>query len=101
MCCCGREEGARNDALKQVLLDDYHKRLRILEEFLEEQKKLGVIRDDVDIQQLALAISALFNGLIIGKIFGIYQELIEQTLMGAFNIMYSSPLQGCHKMRKK
>ena len=56
MCCCEYEEGARNVGLKRVLLDDYHKRLRILEEFLEESKKLGPIRDDVDIQQLALTI---------------------------------------------
>jgi hypothetical protein len=53
---------------------------------------VGLIRDDVDIQQ-RLAISAVFNGLMIGKILGIDQKLIEQTWMGAPNIMYSSPLQ--------
>jgi hypothetical protein len=39
------------------------------------------------------AISALFNGLMIGKFLGIDQELIEQMWIGAFNIIYSFPLQ--------
>jgi len=85
-------EGSRNDSLKSLLLEDYNKRLQILGDFLEKQQKIGLIRDDVDIEQLSLTIGALFNGLIIGKILGIDEDFIAQTWMSALNIMYSSPL---------
>lgn len=80
-------EGARNEALRAILLEDYEKRLRIFGEFLEEQKRKGLIRDDVDTGLLTLSISALFNGLMIGKILGIDRDEIERTWMGALNIM--------------
>jgi hypothetical protein len=54
---------------------------------LEEQKRKGLIRDDVDTGLLTLSISALFNGLMIGKILGIDRDEIERTWMGALNIM--------------
>jgi len=86
-------EGARNEALRTILLKDYEKRLRILGEFLEEQKRKGLIRDDVDLGLLALTLSALFNGLMISKILGIDRDEIERTWMGALNIIYASPVQ--------
>ncbi len=86
-------EGSRNEPLRRILLEDYHKRLQILEDFLATQQERRRIRDDVDIAQLSLAISALFNGLMISKILGIDEGYIEQTWMGALDIMYSSPLK--------
>ncbi len=86
-------EGSRNEALRDILLEDYHKRLQILNDFLTTQRAEGRIRSDINIEQLSLTISALFNGLMISKILGIDQAHIEQTWMGALHTMYSSPLK--------
>lgn len=86
-------EGARHETLQALLLEDYYKRLQILQEFLEEQKARGLIRDDIDIQSLSLGISAMFNGLMISLNLGISKEHIEKAWMGTLNILYSSPVQ--------
>ena len=86
-------EAVRNETLKRILLDDYHKRLDILEGFLEEQITLGLVRNDINVRQLALALSSLFNGLMIARIVGLERELISETWMSTLKIMYSSPLR--------
>jgi AcrR family transcriptional regulator len=84
-------EASRNADLKAVLKEDYEKERGIVTDFLQEQRKKGLIRDDIDIRSLSLIFVALFTGFLSHLVIGIpkmdvrraWVELIKVMLAGA------------------
>lgn len=59
-----------NDSLRAILLEDRNGDLAVIEQFINEQKKKGLIHSSIDSQVLAVACDALINGLMFDVMIG-------------------------------
>lgn len=59
-----------NDSLRAILLEDRNGDLSVIEQFINEQKKKGLIHSSIDSQVLAVACDALINGLMFDVMIG-------------------------------
>jgi AcrR family transcriptional regulator len=72
-------ESSRNQKLQDML---YHQRLKVLDvvtEYLSLQIKKGFLNSDMDIDAVALALVALYDGLTVDKIIGIDESQNEKA----------------------
>jgi AcrR family transcriptional regulator len=72
-------ESSRNQKLQDML---YHQRLKVLDvvtEYLSLQIKKGFLNSDMDIDAVALALVALYDGLTVDKIIGINESQNEKA----------------------
>jgi AcrR family transcriptional regulator len=59
-----------NDSLRAILLEDRNGDLAVIEQFINEQKKKGLIHSSIDSRILAVACDALINGLMFDVMIG-------------------------------
>jgi AcrR family transcriptional regulator len=55
---------ARDESVRAILKEDRMADLRVIQQFIEEQKKKGLIHPSIDVNTLAGACDALINGLL-------------------------------------
>ena len=61
---------ARNESVRTILKEDRVAELRVIQQFIEEQKKKGLIHPSIDANTLAGACDALINGLLFNVMVG-------------------------------
>ncbi len=58
----------RSPKLKKILSENQRKVYQVVREFLKTQIERGFLRDDINIEDIALGLIALYNGLAVNKL---------------------------------
>lgn len=80
-------EASRHAALRELLKTDHERDLQTITVFLQNQRERRLIRDDVDIDALAIGLIALYNGLRVGLIIGMKKSDIKKAWMESIRAM--------------
>ncbi|MBI4258380.1 MAG: TetR/AcrR family transcriptional regulator [Thaumarchaeota archaeon] len=72
-------ESSRNPTLKKMVKQNYDKTLNTVRAFLEEQKRKGVLKRDLETHQLAMGLVALFDGLMASLLIGTGEAEAKQA----------------------
>ncbi len=80
-------KASRDEELRAMLREDYERSLKVITSFLQNQRQLSIIRDDVDIDALARGINALYVGLRVSLILGVDQSDVKRAWIESFRAM--------------
>lgn len=76
-------ESFRNEKLREVMKQSYKSAVADIENFLEEKKKEGVLRKNLNTKLIAMSLIALHDGLLGSEVAGVRREQMEQALSEA------------------
>ena len=80
-------EASRNEELRAMLREDYEGSLKVITSFLQNQRQLSIIRDDVNIGALARGAFALYTGLRVSLILGVNQSDVKRAWIESIKAM--------------
>jgi len=80
-------KASRDKELRAMLREDYERSLKVITSFLQNQRQLLIIRNDVDIDALARGIIALYMGLRVSLILGVDQSDVKRAWIESIRAM--------------
>jgi AcrR family transcriptional regulator len=85
-------EAPRNPKLKKILAEGYKTGADLVGTFIEELKKRGILKDEANSRQIAMAAIAIHDGLLIWEVAGMNRQETRKAFVDIIQTMFSGLL---------